>query len=390
MNPNSVSRKAPIRLHRIDRFWVLLLLVMVFCSLVITPAQAGPNLDVPQPPPGETNNQPSINGGEATGYKIYLPGIRRFTPTFLMLGVYVPGYAGDQNVIDSQLKSLDNWTGKKHSIVGLFVDLKDGNPGYNIPTQLESLYKNGYTTFINLQSANTTMAQVAQGSIDSYIRETARAFASWAKQGGNRMAFIAPFTEMNGEWTTYGGDPANFKIGYRRVRDIFLQEGAPASSMRWIFGPNGWSNIPFEEYYPGDDVVDINAFSSYNYGYCNAIAPWQDWKSPEMVYGEYIQRMQAMSPTKPVFVAQTATTSLDNGGSDLTAKNQWLTDALNYLAENRYIQGFIYVNLSLECDWPIFTPSGVHYDGYPEGAKNDLVLYKSPADLVKESFIIRP
>ncbi len=154
------------------------------------------------------------------------------------------------------------------------------------------------------------------------------------------MAFMAPFTEMNGEWTTYGGDPTNFKIGFRHVRDIFLQEGAPANSMKWVFGPNGWSNIPFEEYYPGDDVVNINAFSSYNYGYCDAIDPWQDWKSPETIYGEYIQRMKVMSPTKPIFVAQTATTGQDSDGSDLAAKNQWLEDALNYLASDRYVEAF--------------------------------------------------
>jgi hypothetical protein len=390
MKFKSVTRGTPIRPYRIYRYWVLSLLMIVACLLVNAPAQAGPQLDATQPPPADGGSQPVVVNEEAATHKIYIPGVRRSVPNFLMLGVYVPGYTGYQDVVDSQLKSLDAWTGKQQSIVGLFVDFKDGNPGYNIPTQLESLYQNGYTAFINLQAANTTMAQVAQGAIDSYIRNTAQAYATWVKKGGNRMAFIAPFTEMNGEWTTYGGDPANFKIGYRHVRDIFLQAGAPASTMRWVFGPNGWSNTPFEDYYPGDDVVDINAFSSYNYGYCNAIDPWQDWKSPDTVYGEYIQRMKVLSPTKPIFIAQTATTSLDNGGSDMTAKNQWLADALNYLAADRSIRAFIYVNLSLECDWPIYTSSGVHYDGYPEGAKNSLIVYKSPAELAKEPFVITP
>jgi hypothetical protein len=388
MNLNSVSRKEFFWLHRLNWYLALGLFVFVISGMVIAPAQAGALLDVPQPQPTEGSSQPVVDSGDAAGYKLYIPRVTRSDLSFMMLGVYIPGYAGSQSVIDSQLKALDSWTGKQHSIVGLFVDFKDGNPGYNIPTQLESLYQNGYTAFINLQASNTTMAQIAQGAVDGYIRNTARAYASWAKRGGNRMAFIAPFTEMNGEWTTYGGDPANFKIGYRRVQDIFLQEGAPASSMRWVFGPNGWSNIPFEDYYPGDDVVDINAFSSYNYGYCDAIDPWQDWKSPDMVYGEYIQRMQVMSPTKPIFIAQTATTSLGNGGTDLNAKNQWLADALNYLAANHSIRAFIYVNLSLECDWPIYTTSGPRYDGYPEGARNSLVVYKSPAELMQESFVI--
>jgi len=383
------SRKRPFSSQnntvRFYRWWVEAFTLIVCSIIFASPALANPT-PCPEIEPTSANSD-LVNSTAAQTYKVFLTVIYNPPPSYLMLGVYTPGYTGSQDVIDSQLKAMDSWAGKQHSIVGLFVDLKDGNPGYNIPTQLESLYKNGYTAFLNLQAKNT-MAEIANGYIDTYIHNTARAYASWAKQGGNRMAFIAPFMEMNGNWTSYGLDPINFKIGYQRVRDIFNQEGVPVSSTRWVFSPNGWGQMAFEDFYPGDASVDINAFSAYNYGYCPASYPWPDWESPQTVFGEYIQRMEVMAPTKPIFIAQTATTNMDSSGSNIAAKNQWLADTLNYLANKYYVRGLIYFNLSLECDWPIFTTAGLRYDGYPQGAQNPAIVYKSPADLMNETFII--
>ena len=344
-----------------------------------------------------TNHRPALQESEGAfqdvlspgNTVVYMPLVISQPSQVTLLGVYVPGYAGFQQTIDSELVNLDTWAGKHHTIVGLFIDFKNSNPDYDIPTQLESLRKNGYTAFINFQ-ANNTMRQIARGDIDAYIRATARAYANWASQDEDRMAFIAPFTEMNGDWTTYGEDPVNFKIGFKRVQDLFAQEGVPDYSVRWVFGPNGWSEIPFESFYPGDDRVDINALSSYNYGYCDAIDPWKWWRSPEEVYEVYVDRMKAMAPTKPIFIAQTATTAMNSGGYDETAKNQWLTNAYNYLTADPYVRGIIYVNLHLECDWPIYNSSGLRFGGYREAASNSKIIYLSPSEITHYNWVVQP
>ena len=391
MNETINRSRGTAKRLKIFRLLPVVVLLAICTGLVTTSTLASSPASQAQPQTGSSDNPtPQANpNGSSTNVQIYLPHVRRQNPGFMMLGAYIPGYAGSQQVINTEIRGMDSWIGKQHSIVGLWVDLKDGNPAYNIPTQLESLYKNGYTAFINLK-ANHTMAEIAQGNIDTYIRNTARAFSTWANKGENRMAFIAPFTEMNGDWTTYGSDPTNFKLGYQRVRNIFTHEGVPASATRWVFGPNGWSIIPFEDFYPGDAVVDINALSSYNYGYCSAISPWFEWKSPQVVYGPYLQRMKVMAPSKPIFIAQTATTGLNKNGMDPAAKNQWLEEALNYLAADGYVQAFIYVNLLLECDWPIYTSSGVRFDGYKQGATNSGIIYLAPADMVNRHFVIQP
>jgi endoglucanase len=51
-------------------------------------------------------------------------------------------------------------------------------------------------------------------------------------------------------WST--DSPASYRAAYRRVVDIFREEGA--TNVRWIWSPAG--NSGAEAFYPGDDVVD--------------------------------------------------------------------------------------------------------------------------------------
>ena len=183
--------------------------------------------------------------------------------------------------------------------------------------------------FVNLQIWATAY-DIASGKKDVEIRNWARAYKNFADgpDGQGRIAFIAPIQEMNscqsgGCWTMWGGDPENYKIAFRRIRQIFDQEAVPSSSVRWVFAPNGWSHYkydhPFEDYYPGENWVDIVAISAYNFGGCIPNA----WRSPQEVYnnpnyrhqseGAYLDRMRVMAPGKPIFIAQTGTAGASPG-----------------------------------------------------------------------------
>ncbi|MBW4576535.1 MAG: hypothetical protein KME08_14770 [Aphanothece sp. CMT-3BRIN-NPC111] len=300
----------------------------------------------------------------------------------VLLGVYSPNYLGTQSAIDTQLRQLDTWSGKRLSIAGTFIDLEDSNPAYNIPVPLDLLRQNGYTAFINFASTRTA-AQIARGDIDPAIKRMATAYASWVSKGGGRMAFIAPLPEMNGSWETYKEDPANFKLAYQRIQTIFTQAGVPRSAVRWVFAPNGWSATSthnFENYYPGNTKVDAIAFSSYNWGYCSAAGQWKHWDSPQVVFGPYIQRMRTMASTKPIFIAQTGTTSYTASGSQQTAKDQWFRDSYNYLASAPGVRGIIYFNLNKECDWAFYN-SSVKSAGYKNAIANPKFGYVSPTNL---------
>lgn len=303
----------------------------------------------------------------------------------VLLGLYSSGYLGEPSILKQEVQDVEQWAGKRFSLAGSFIDIEDSNPAYNIPVPLELQRQKGYTAFINLATKRTA-AEIARGDVDHALKALAKAYASWSSQGKDRIAFIAPMPEMNGSWESYREDPANFKLAYQRIQRIFAEQGVARNAVRWVFAPNGWSRNEhrFENYYPGNDGVDVVAFSAYNWGYCSAstAGQWKAWDRPEKVFDPYIQRMRSMAPNKPIFIAQTATTSDDKTGSSQSAKDQWLRDTYTYLAASG-VRGILYFNLNKECDWAFYRASGHRNEGYKAAVMNPAFGYVSPSDLAQ-------
>jgi hypothetical protein len=323
-------------------------------------------------------------------YKVHLPMVSDGSRTTLpiLLGVYPAGYLGNQSVIDSQLLGLNQWAspGAKLTIGGTFMSFEFPNPSYDVPLQLENLWKNGMVGFVNLNSEKSSR-QIAQGELDGKIRDWARGYKAWASKGGGRFAYLAPLPEMNGEWVVWGMDPANFKLAFARIQQLFEEEGVSRSSVQWVFAPNGWSRpgTPgFESYYPGGSLVDVIGFSSYNFGY-HPYTPTPDWQNPDEVFGPYLARMRQMDSSKPIFITQTGTTAYYLDGQNNQKKNEWLREAYHYLSSYPGVRGVIYFNLvSWEnVDWPFYVPNDAsrQYQGYREGIINYPFIYISPGEL---------
>jgi beta-mannanase len=301
----------------------------------------------------------------------------------MYLGIYPQGYL-DQTTINNELHALDSWAGKQASIAAVSFELDDPNPQAIFQNQIDLLWTNGYTPFINLQTgyfSQPTASQIASGNYDTAIQKWAQAFAAWAING--KWAFIAPLPEMNASWISYSSDPTNYQLAFTRIRSIFAQNGVPANSIRWVFSPNGWVNISYTQYYPGNDYVDILGFSAFNYGYCPA-DPSPNWDSPETLFATNISTLRNLAPTKPIFITRLGTTAYNSSGKTSTdAKNQWLRDAYTYLANAFGVQAVIYynMNLSWECDWVVYKIAGSQFAGYQDAAGNPTYAYTSPEEL---------
>jgi hypothetical protein len=259
--------------------------------------------------------------------------------------------------------------------------------------QMETLWINGYTAFVNIEATKCTSAEIANGAIDPQIRSWARAFAGWAKKGEDRFAYLAPLAEMNGDWVIWGRDPYNYILTFKRLQRLFSEESVPANSVRWVFAPNGWSKpgTPgFEAYYPGDAYVDVVGFSGYNFG-SHPYTPTPDWQDPIEVYGPYLERMVLMAPEKPIFITQTATTSYHNGSPNPAKKNSWLRDAYTYLVDYPNVRGVMYFNIDnwQSVDWPFYVSGNqaYQYEGYREGITDQRYRYIRPAELAKTKLI---
>jgi len=107
-----------------------------------------------------------------------------------------------------------------------------------------------------------------------------------------------------------------------------------------VFAPNGWNNPvkpqnAFENYYPGDSAVDVVGFSSFNFGTCWS---YTSSESYEQIYKPYLDRMAAMAPGKPIFIAEIGSVAV---GVDRAA---WLTDTLSKIGAYPGVRAIMYFN----------------------------------------------
>jgi len=323
-------------------------------------------------------------GVPAEPFRVYLPLVQsQGVLSSFLIGVYAPGRNwGNQQDVNQYLLDVDAWAGlarsagQGHSLAGDFIDFQIPDVNHSVPLILETLWANGYTDFVNL-STNTTASAIASGQLDSVIRAWARAYKSWTAQGGNRKAFIAPLQEMNGYWVAYGKDPANFKMAYRRIVSLFESEGVTRSQVWWVFAPNGYSEPPYrlQDYYPGDDVVDVIAFSAYNFGRC-PVTSWTWWQEPAEAFGPPLAEIrQTVSRAKPIFIAETGS---DPRGGD---KDAWLRSAYAYLVQNN-VRGILYFNGDdTYCQWAVYIPGSRQSQGYKDAVQASHFRYIAPANL---------
>ncbi len=302
----------------------------------------------------------------------------------ILLGTYIQGGI-NADTLQQQVISLDQWTGKKSSMVAMLMDFETSPTKFG--AQLDLLWNAGYTPFINLKFGGVsqpTAYDIAVGAKDAAITAWAQAIAAWAVAG--KWLYIAPLPEMNTTLVSYGRQPINFQFAYGRILNIFVQNGISDTEVRWVFAPNGWTQLVFENYYPGDDLVDVIGVSAFNQGYCRNSDDLWYWNPPTTTFGFYIKKLHAMAPSKPIFITRAASTSeTSHDYSNPAAKNQWLQEAYNYLAVQHGVKAVLYYNVDydIECDWPVYKYGSIAYDGYRLGVANPAYGYLSPIELAQ-------
>lgn len=304
----------------------------------------------------------------------------------ILLGVFPQGELTNPDAMD-ELRALDDWSkavgGARTSIAGTFIDLEVGYPEFNVFEQLERAWVAGYTPMVKIGTSRTT-AEVAAGRVDGALYAWARVLANWTTNR-TRTVFIAPFPEMNGRGNAYSLDPPSFRAAFKRIQSVFASSGVPDRAVRWVFAPNGWSDPadpPFEDYYPDGADVDVVGFSQYNWGYCPG-TQWDSWDDPtsasDSLFRQYLPRIRALAPSKPVFLLQTASTaqSPKRAAMDPARKNEWLR-ALYAWAADEGVRGIMYFNSHKECDWEVFKVGGVRFEGYRQAVRDPRYAYLPP------------
>ena len=173
-----------------------------------------------------------------------------------------------------------------------------------------------------------SLAKIADGTYDSYLRQ----YASQVKAWGHPF-FLRFASEMNGGWTSWfegnsGNSAGQFVRAWRHVHDIFASVGA--TNATWVWCPNDEDayTTPLEDLYPGNAYVDWAGIDGYNFSTDLDGAPWRSFST---IFSEtYRHILRLIPPTMPMMIGETG--SVEDGGS----KASWITDALSTQLPRNY------------------------------------------------------
>jgi len=189
-------------------------------------------------------------------------------------------------------------------------------------------------------------SRISNGEYDTYIKDWITHFDQFLRgldgiwdTADDRSAYMRLGHEMNGNWYPWSpahdgssAKPADYVNMWKHVRTMFVDGGLPSSRLPFMFCPNGndVGQYKMEEFWPGDQYVDMIAVDGYNWG---TTKTWSHWQTPQEVFNDMIGRLRKLS-SKPLAVAEFGCDRL--GGN----KSQWIIDTFTY---------FIQQNVSLIC-----------------------------------------
>ncbi|MGN6688043.1 MAG: glycoside hydrolase family 26 protein [Actinomycetales bacterium] len=186
-----------------------------------------------------------------------------------------------------------------------------------------------------------TLAQIASGSQDAYLRPLAASLKSW----GHPFLFRL-FPEMNGLWESYspgvnGQTSAQFVAAWRHVVGVFHAAGA--TQVKFVWNPDRLQTkqrYTFAQLWPGASYVDWVGLDLY---------AWQDAThgtvGPYSVAKASVDAVRAVAPTKPLMVPEVGVAPYWN-------KPSWLADHVSLL-RSLGVKIVVYFNETKERNWRV-------------------------------------
>jgi Glycosyl hydrolase family 26/TAT (twin-arginine translocation) pathway signal sequence len=276
--------------------------------------------------------------------------------TNVALGVFLPTLPWSFKEID-RFKDL---VGREPGFVHWFQDWNEDKPEDSSfdPSYMDAAISRGGMPLVSWEpwrfgggrkQSDYTLKKIINGTYDTYIRQWAKAAATWGKPFLLRFAH-----EMNGDWTSWSpgvnkNTSSQFVAAWRRVHDIFKSEGA--TNARWVWSPVAHYEgaTPFEKVYPGDDYVDWVGISGYNWGDTRR---WSRWQSFSQIFEESYDIVEDLT-NKPIIIPEVA--SAESGGD----KAAWIREAFLKEIPGKFprIRAVAWFHVDKENDWRVNSSS---------------------------------
>jgi hypothetical protein len=282
-------------------------------------------------------------------------------PNPIYWGVLINGVPFDMH----KLQTFEGKVGKPVSIIHWGQPWVMNNVAQTFPTAaFDKIRAHGSIPMLNwgswhlgykLDQPYYQLHDIYDGIHDGYIRRWARDAKAWG-----HPFFLRFDHEMNGWWypwseQTNGNKPGDYVKAWRHVHDIFTQVGATNVTWVWCVNITGDSNsTPISSLYPGQSYVDWVAIDGYNYG-SDKNGTWQGFSK---VFKPTYDQLGSLAPTKPMMIAEVA--SSEDGGplGRPASKAAWISDAFLTQLPHAFpkIKAVVWFNWNdqdPEYDWPI-------------------------------------
>ena len=260
----------------------------------------------------------------------------------VMVGAYIHllGHPFSDPVAPIDLATMEQELGHKFGLVHYFFAW--GRP-FN---QALNTNVDGRNLMLTMDpTAAASIPDIAAGQQDAYIDQFARDAKAWGRPVYLRFAH-----EMNGNWSSYsssspGGPSATvFKAAWIRLATDLRSQGATNVKLVWSPNESDYPNIVgnhMEDYWPGDNYVDIAAFDAYNWSNQQPARGDGTWRSFDQLVAAPYARITSFT-SRPIWLAEFGTTEAASGVDPVGAnKGQWLRDMFNTTGFPR-LTGIVY------------------------------------------------
>jgi len=178
-------------------------------------------------------------------------------------------------------------------------------------------------------------ADIASGLYDSNIHARALELKSFAAP----IIFSfhhEPTTKPESGGTC--GTGADYKAAWRRIHDKFVAAGVTNVTYAFTMTALSFDKGRGDEFYPGDDVIDLIAADGYNWYSCEFHqGPWREMKDIFESFYDY-----GVAKDKPMFIAEYGTGEDD---ANPNRKAQWFANGADLLKSWPSIVGVSYFNV---------------------------------------------
>lgn len=202
--------------------------------------------------------------------------------------------------------------------------------------------KDGQVPMVQMNPVNISLAAIAAGQYDSYLRTYAKAVRAYA-----HPVILSFGHEMNGYWYSWGNthtSPADFVAAWRHIVTLFQRAGA--RNVTWLWTVNTvqsatdtTTSVPSPRaWWPGSSYVTWIGMDGY---YINSSAVFAS------VFGPTIAVMRGFA-RKPILIAETAATPA-------TGQPAKITDL--FAGTRLYgVLGFVWFDADTTADWRLTSP----------------------------------